>query len=645
MDQCDRGLGDGQRQLATGGLIAQIPYQQPCFDQSRICVRIAYTATLLRPSFLIRLIPAFDNFNARFARLSWCLAFALTLIASLAPAQTPLVLNDDAATIDLWPSITLLRDPEAKLTVENVLADASGFAVPQSAHAALGLRQKVVWLRVPVSVTAPSSARWVLDFDYALLNRIDVYVASGGRLALHAVLGNEQLFMSRPLPGRSHAVLLDLRAGTTYDLLLRVETSGSMILPLSLSTLGQFHQRAINEQMLQGLLTGLGICLVLYSLLKWISLREKLYGKYTLLVLASTLFSIHFFGVGEQYLWTDFLWPERHVAGMSSLIAACATALFIEDALGADMSRLFRRAIRIVAALLATAALAHAFDVIDIHAVSRIMGTLGLLPSLLGLPGAIARVRRGDSVGAYFILAWMGYFVAAAIMAGLVNGIVGANFWTMHSFQFGATFDMLVFMRIAALRSADLRVAAQRAAREHETLHSMAHTDALTGLVNRRGLNMALASAVQDCGPRQLLAVYMLDLDGFKPVNDQYGHDVGDELLITVAQRLRATVRTGDVVARVGGDEFVVMAGGLQSDAQAEELGGKLLATFRESFALEQEICHVGVTIGYVLAPPDGTEAALLLKAADAAMYAGKQAGKNVLRRGGEGVAPARKIA
>jgi diguanylate cyclase (GGDEF)-like protein len=578
-----------------------------------------------------------------FARLSWRIALAATLwlIAAITHAETPVVLSDDAATIDLWPAITLLRDPDAKLTIDNVMADAAGFTVPQSVHASLGLRQKVVWLRVPVSVPAPSRAHWVLDVDYALLNRIDVYVADGGRIVSHTVLGNDQPFFARPLPTRSHAMLLDLRAGKVYELLLRVETSGTMLVPLSLSMLGTFHQRAINEQMLQGLLTGLGLCLVLYSLLKWISLREQLYGKYSLLVLASTLFSTHFFGIGEQYLWTDFLWPERHLAGISSLVAACATALFIEDALGADMGRLLRRAIRIVAALLAVAAVCHAFDAIDIHTVSRIMGTLGLLPSLLGLPGAIARVRRGDSVGTFFILAWMGYFVAAATMAGLVNGFIGASFWTMHSFQFGATFDMVMFMRIAALRSADLRLAAQRAAREHETLHSLAHTDALTGLVNRRGLNMALASAVKGCSARQLLAVYMLDLDGFKPVNDQYGHDVGDELLITVAQRLRATVRTGDVVARVGGDEFVVMAGGLQSEDQAEELGGKLLATFRESFALEQEICHVGVTIGYVLAPPDGIEAALLLKAADAAMYAGKQAGKNVLRRGAANLFPA----
>ena len=559
-------------------------------------------------------------------------AIGLSAVAETAPS--PLVLNDAVPTLDVWPAVSLLQDPDGKLSVDEALAALPGFAVPNSAYATLGMRQKVVWLRVPVSVPPQSTGRWILEFDYALLNRIDVHVATGGRVVRHAVLGNAQPFAQRPIPSRSHAVVLELQPGNEYDLLLRVESIGAMILPVSLSNLSAFHRGAINEQMLQGVLTSLGLCLLLYSLLQWISLREHLYLKYSLLVLASVLFSIHFFGIGEQYLWTDSTWLETHMAGISSLIAASATALFIEDALGADMSRRLRRAMRILAGALAMVALAHALDLIDIYGVSIFMGTLGLAPALLGLPGAIARIRRGDSVGAYFIFAWVGYFIASAIMVGVVKAYVGANFWSMHSFQFGATFDMLIFMRIAVLRSAAVHIAAQRATREHETLRSLAHTDPLTGLLNRRGLNTTLAAALHNCNPEQWLAIYMLDLDEFKPVNDQFGHDVGDELLAIVAQRLRATVRTGDVVARVGGDEFVVMAGRMHSDQQANELGGKLLNAFREPFALEQESCRVGVTIGYVLAPADGHDAASLLKAADAAMYAGKQSGKNTLRRG-----------
>jgi len=215
----------------------------------------------------------------------------------------------------------------------------------------------------------------------------------------------------------------------------------------------------------------------------------------------------------------------------------------------------------------------------------------------------------------------------------VVRGKIGANFWTMHSFQIGATLDMLVFMRIAVLRSAARMQATQRAAQERDRMHSLAHSDPLTGLLNRRGLHDALDVALPHATPERVLAVYMLDLDGFKPVNDQFGHDVGDELLLVVAQRLRGSVRAGDGVARLGGDEFVVMAEGLTHDAQAEELGCKLLGAFSAPFALRNNICRVGATIGYALAPRDAADANALLKAADAAMYAGKQKGKGRLDR------------
>ncbi len=130
------------------------------------------------------------------------------------------------------------------------------------------------------------------------------------------------------------------------------------------------------------------------------------------------------------------------------------------------------------------------------------------------------------------------------------------------------------------------------------------------------------------------VAVFLLDLDGFKPVNDRHGHDVGDELLKAVAQRLKRTLRASDLVSRLGGDEFVVMACGLAGEAEAMALGRKLLDAFDLPFEVAGQRCKVGLTIGFALSPHDGLEANDLLKRADAAMYAGKQAGRHQLRRG-----------
>jgi diguanylate cyclase (GGDEF)-like protein len=172
-------------------------------------------------------------------------------------------------------------------------------------------------------------------------------------------------------------------------------------------------------------------------------------------------------------------------------------------------------------------------------------------------------------------------------------------------------------------------------------IEQLSHTDALTGLPNRRGLHERLAAALPQAAPGRLLAVYLLDLDGFKPVNDRHGHDVGDALLVAVGQRLQAQLRTADVVARLGGDEFVVLAAGLPDETVARQLGQKMLASFNEPFMALGQRCDVGLTIGYALGPLDGHSADDLIKRADAAMYAGKGAGRRCLQRGGRSLVAA----
>lgn len=164
-------------------------------------------------------------------------------------------------------------------------------------------------------------------------------------------------------------------------------------------------------------------------------------------------------------------------------------------------------------------------------------------------------------------------------------------------------------------------------------MHSLAQSDPLTGLPNRRGLEAVLARSLAQAGPQRVAAVYLLDLDGFKQVNDRLGHDAGDALLVAVARRLRTCVRASDTVARLGGDEFVVVAEGLAGEDDAAALGRKLLEATDAPFDVAGAACHVGLTIGYALAPVDGGDGAVLLKAADAAMYAGKQAGRRQVRR------------
>jgi diguanylate cyclase (GGDEF)-like protein/PAS domain S-box-containing protein len=165
---------------------------------------------------------------------------------------------------------------------------------------------------------------------------------------------------------------------------------------------------------------------------------------------------------------------------------------------------------------------------------------------------------------------------------------------------------------------------------QQNRLEHMAHYDALTQLPNRVLLADRLQLAlVQASRNQSLLAVAFLDLDGFKPVNDTLGHDYGDKLLIEVALRLKSCVRGGDTVARLGGDEFVLLLVGLESAQEAQNAIERVLETLALPCQLKEESVSISASIGVTLYPLDGADPEVLLRHADQAMYAAKQAGRN----------------
>jgi diguanylate cyclase (GGDEF)-like protein len=164
--------------------------------------------------------------------------------------------------------------------------------------------------------------------------------------------------------------------------------------------------------------------------------------------------------------------------------------------------------------------------------------------------------------------------------------------------------------------------------RNQATIAHMAHHDALTGLPNRMLFSDRLRSAIALAKRSGLMAVHYLDVDNFKPVNDNLGHQAGDELLIGVANRLRVTVRENDTVARLGGDEFAIVQTGIKEVSDAAVLARRVLGEFSAPFNLSSQDIKVGVSIGIAFSPKDGISADDVLVKADAALYRSKSSGR-----------------
>jgi diguanylate cyclase (GGDEF)-like protein len=167
----------------------------------------------------------------------------------------------------------------------------------------------------------------------------------------------------------------------------------------------------------------------------------------------------------------------------------------------------------------------------------------------------------------------------------------------------------------------------------------MARHDPLTGLANRRHLQEQLDMQIRDARRRSaIVALMYLDLDGFKKVNDTFGHDSGDELLVDVARRLRHALREDDVVARLGGDEFVISLLHLHSAGDIGFVASKLIDVLHAPYALEAGEARISASIGVAMFPRDGETPKALLVAADRALYSAKTAGKNRFRWAGDGL-------
>jgi diguanylate cyclase (GGDEF)-like protein len=209
--------------------------------------------------------------------------------------------------------------------------------------------------------------------------------------------------------------------------------------------------------------------------------------------------------------------------------------------------------------------------------------------------------------------------VAAAINHG------GSAHWVLSATLtvfLGASIESIRHVHKAATRQIAMRL----------DMATLARNDPLTGLVNRLGLREAFRDMIAGHHHLPMTAVHCFDLDRFKPVNDRYGHPAGDALLRRLADRLRAILRDGDIAARIGGDEFVVVQATIQHADEADMFARRLTRTITAPFELGADHVQIGVSLGYATCPPGGRDLDELLAAADAALYRMKRAGGGVAR-------------
>ncbi|MFZ2869770.1 diguanylate cyclase domain-containing protein [Zavarzinia sp.] len=558
----------------------------------------------------------------------WLLSFG----ADRALGADAITIGDGSAEIDPWPAVTLLSDPTHDLRIEDILARMPDFGPPGGLRANLGIRPETVWLHISLDVRQVPATDWWLTLRYYPIDEVETFVVRDGRVLARSLYGQGIAFNDRDAALPFAAVALPLRATGAHDIFIRLRKLNdvAMITPLALQPLSVLMRGEARREVIQGALFSIGLCLALYGIAVGVRRREPLYFWFAVFSVSTVMIPFIYFGLAAQHLWPGSGLPKGSLALFFILMGAASGMLFVDRALDIRrLSRFVSLMLRLFGGLLLVVDAGFASGVISQQVVALLLSLFGPLPFVFVMPLAVRLVRRGDRPAAWTLVGWFPHLTTAIIGIALHRGFLPWTPLIDHAMQVGGMIDIVCWMIVMTLRDDEMRRESARAREDHLRLSILSETDELTGLLNRRGLEARTGALEDRIRDGDGAAVYLLDLDGFKAVNDRHGHDAGDMLLRRVAAILRTCARPGDCLCRLGGDEFIVVATSIASEAEAGRLADRFVDAFRQRLDATVEFHGISVTIGYALAPVDGTRIDALLKLADQAMYIGKRSGRN----------------
>lgn len=554
------------------------------------------------------------------ARAVWALltAGALLLLGFSASAAWP---TDQGVTIEA------ADDPGGACQPERPSAAALTFAAVSAPAVHRRQTEGPLWLRTTLTNPTPQPARQVVVVWFPYLDEVTLFAADQtGKIAV-ARHGASIPRPAEALPSTVPAFAIGVPAQDSVEILVCIRSSSVIIAPLRVFREAVFWRAAMADAAKVAIMLGVIVTALLYATTCAVTLRQPVFFAFMAFASASMVYVALATGYAKLWFWPDLDWNTTRLYGIGQAGLLASGVLFLRVLLRpAQVSRVLDRA---MVALIATAAATAAAMVLPsplrvaAHAVAAGIGPLAVLAVVLHLRQRGVRHAGAAAIG------WGPGLISTLHLYLRVYDITPYHTWNHLLGPAAVTFACACFAWVLAqsIRSAEER----------------ALIDPLTGAWNRRWLmtqgEAAMARCRRNGGP---VSVGVFDADYFKQINDRWGHGVGDVVLKHLAARATETLRTGEQIARIGGEEFCILFVDLPANQAA-------LALERVRAAIETTgigpLPAGAVTIsGGVAMNRGGTvpfEA--LLHAADAALYRAKEAGRNRVESAGE-VAPAAQL-
>ncbi|ERP91661.1 diguanylate cyclase [Marinobacter sp. ES-1] len=536
----------------------------------------------------------------------------------------------------------------------------------------LGYGGDVYWFRVSLRNARAAEALTFLEISYPVLDHIELYRASAANPEQPLVLGDKQPFHERPIHHRNFVVPIAIAPDTTETLYLRVETTSSMQVPLTLWDQDVFYEAEQSRSMFEGVYYGIVLVMILYNLFVYMAVRERSFLYYVGYISSMPLFLASLHGVAFQYLWPEATWwNDQSIIVFLNLVVLFGGVFSIRFISVTRQNHPYLN--RWTMAMVMTAgllALAGLFVPYEHMILPTILAAFVGCSTMLML--SVVRWIKRDPAARYYTVAWVFMLFGGIVLALSKFTVLPRNLITENATQVGSALGVILLsvaladrinrekkrafaaqqrllaeerkarmaqedsLRVQQEANTMLEQRVQERTRDLEAVNlkllELNARDPLTGLKNRGHFDEVFQQdVVRAYRFQQPLSLLVVDIDHFKSFNDTYGHLVGDDCLRMVAECIgRHITRPQDMAARYGGEEFVVLLPDTPEEGAlrvAERIRNEIEAT---GFRVSGEVLRVTVSIGVCSATPARADATKeIFTCADDALYQAKNLGRN----------------
>ncbi|PLW69692.1 diguanylate cyclase [Pseudohalioglobus lutimaris] len=545
----------------------------------------------------------------------------LTVLAVLLHPGMALALDVHGKRVSLSADYQFLEDPQGELTLDMILEEPELYPFIDGAEEHPEGAFAPVWIRLQLNLdSAARQQSYYLFAHVENLFEIALYRPDGYGGYFETVTGNNHPAYSREVTAPRYGFLIEPGAEENIVLYMRVVSGlGINGFPWSLVEKSTYETNADTYYGFDVACLGAVAALLIFNALIAFSLRAPEYTFYCFYLFSVMMALLTLDGIAFYYLWPELPALNTRAPHTFNLLSASMRLLTIMYFLksGGFAPRMHRCALGVLAMLGITLLLVLVFGVNKLpHYIATIAWAIAIL---FGFAICIQAVRQKVPMALSLLITLIVPGATAGLQAIITINNPHTSVFILQLAKVGFVVHTLLFSLCLATHM-----------RLENTLRNRALHDSLTGLPGTLLLQEQFELAVS-MAQRQgtQVAICFIDLDGFKAVNDRLGHAAGDQLLVEVAGRLQAELTRVDTVARIGGDEFVVMLSQVRDKGEVHQLARTLLHSIARPFDFEGNEVRVSGSIGVALHPLDGTDLEGLLKVADQAMYRAKRESKN----------------